>query len=177
MHVEDPADLQDGGLGGSNLEHMHPTKQRVWVLLGGDGPQRSQSLQAGLHAYLRCGGGWGGVLRREGGAGKGVLPRQSDHVAHSARAVCSLERTAPGECDMLTTSSCPALPFCCSLRQHPELLVEGYLLEPNAAGTECVHPAAAAAAAAAAATCECGGGFALFCSLQACLAHASCACS
>ncbi|KAI7845525.1 hypothetical protein COHA_000948 [Chlorella ohadii] len=75
VHVEDPADLQDGGLGGSNLEHMHPTKQRVWVLLGGDGPQRSQSLQAGLHAYL-------------------------------------------------------------SLRQHPELLVEGYLLEPNAAGTE-----------------------------------------
>lgn len=59
MHVEDPADLQDGGLGGSNLEHMHPTKQRVWVLLGGDGPQRTQSLQAGLHAYLRC-GAWDG---------------------------------------------------------------------------------------------------------------------
>ena len=41
---------QDGG-----LEHMHPTKQRVWVLLGGDGARRTQSLQAGLHAYLRWG--------------------------------------------------------------------------------------------------------------------------
>lgn len=55
--------------GGSvqHLDHMHPTKQRVWVLLGGDGPQRTQSLQAGLHAYLRWGGQacWAG---RTGGA-------------------------------------------------------------------------------------------------------------
>ncbi|KAL4428078.1 hypothetical protein ABPG75_002167 [Micractinium tetrahymenae] len=44
---------QEGGDGGQqHLEHMHPTKQRVWVLLGGDGPQRTQSLAAGLHAYL-----------------------------------------------------------------------------------------------------------------------------
>lgn len=49
----DWAQQQEGGDGGQQqLEHMHPTKQRVWVLLGGDGPRRSQSLAAGLHAYL-----------------------------------------------------------------------------------------------------------------------------
>lgn len=66
MHVEDPADLQEGVGGGSNLEHMHPTKQRVWVLLGGDGPQRTQSLQAGLHAYLR----WAPGAGRDGWDGR-----------------------------------------------------------------------------------------------------------
>ncbi|KAL4445330.1 hypothetical protein ABPG77_011155 [Micractinium sp. CCAP 211/92] len=48
----DWAQQQEGGEGQQHLEHMHPTKQRVWVLLGGDGPQRTQSLAAGLHAYL-----------------------------------------------------------------------------------------------------------------------------
>ena len=43
-----------GGAGAGSSSLMHPTKQRVWVLLGGDGSQRTQSLQAGLHAYLRC---------------------------------------------------------------------------------------------------------------------------
>jgi hypothetical protein len=29
---------------------LHPTRQRVWVLCGGEGPQRDESLKAAVHA-------------------------------------------------------------------------------------------------------------------------------
>ena len=29
---------------------LHPTRQRVWVLCGGEGPQRDESLRAAVHA-------------------------------------------------------------------------------------------------------------------------------
>lgn len=129
VHVEDPADLQDG-LGGSNLEHMHPTKQRVWVLLGGDGPQRTQSLQAGLHAYLRCGGaGLGGVVVRWGGFRRAGAQTQLVPREQSVRAFPAV--------GLQLTHHPATRPMRCSLRQHPELLVEAYLLEPNGAGTKC----------------------------------------
>lgn len=80
VHLADPADLATAGdEAGLHLEHMHPTKQRVWVLLGGDGPGRTQSLAAGLHAYLRwvrlagrpsvwwCGSAWRAAVLSLGG--------------------------------------------------------------------------------------------------------------
>jgi hypothetical protein len=48
---DSPAAQQQQQGGGSGAAPL--AKQRVWVLLGGDGARRTESLQAGLHAYLR----------------------------------------------------------------------------------------------------------------------------
>jgi hypothetical protein len=45
----------EGDADENGAEQQSSGRRRVWVLLGGDGGRRTQSLQAGLHAFLRWG--------------------------------------------------------------------------------------------------------------------------
>ena len=146
MALEDPADAQvaaeAGAPGGPNPEHMHPTKQRVWVLLGGEGPDRQQSLAAGLHVYTRCGWGWRPACRCRRARRLHACFASCPCIppgARSSHTLClfytpSVLRSLPAASASPLHHHCSSLPAR-SLRQHPEYLVEGYLLEHNFAGS------------------------------------------
>lgn len=134
----DWAQQQEGGEGQQHLEHMHPTKQRVWVLLGGDGPQRTQSLAAGLHAYLRCAAAGSPVP-----AQPATPPPASLHPSLPLHPLCTPGQCPPGPRCAVCLHGClppPSPCHCrlpCSLRNNPELLVEAFMLEASFAGQRC----------------------------------------